>query len=127
MCRYLTLLGLLFLCPPLLAGPAADFDLAEERVTDGDLRAALDIYEQLAADHPDNADYLLELGRTQLAMNRALPASRTLREVTELDPDREAAYRLLRQAYYASGQSEQAYAVIQEARERFGDRPWLSD
>lgn len=107
------------------AGPAADFTRANELASRGDLREALPIYEMLTEQHPDNADYLTELGRTQLQLKRALPATRSLKEAIAADRQHEPAYRLLLQAYLESGQSERAYGLLQEAREQFGERPWM--
>lgn len=107
------------------AEPAADFARANELASRGDLREALPIYEMLTEQHPDNADYLTELGRTQLQLKRALPASRSLQEAIAADRQHEPAYQLLLQAYLASGQSERAYGILQEAREQFGERPWM--
>lgn len=128
-------LGVLMLA--LLGGPAIftaaaqdlaeDFTQARQHADNGQLHKALAIYESLAANHPDNAEYLTELGRTQLGLKRALAATWSLKDAIAADPQREEAYRLLLKAYFESGQSERAYGILQEARERFGDRPWMED
>lgn len=107
--------------------PAADFAEARQYANNGELRQALAIYESLAADYPDNAEYLAELGRTQLSLKRALAATWSLKDAIAADPQHEEAYRLLLQAYFQSGQSERAYGILQEARKRFGERPWMED
>jgi len=105
--------------------PDRAFAEARQLADDGKYRKALAIYETLAEFRPDNIDYLVGLGRAQLALRRMLPASWTLEEAIALDPDREQAYRLLLRAYVESGRSEQAYAILQRARQRFGKRPWM--
>lgn len=124
---------LISLAVPLTAAGMDDHDPARDRVAAEQLLAAdkpeeaLAIYEQLVEAHPDNAEYLTGLGRAQLQDHKALAASRTLRAVIDRHPNHEPAYPLLQQAYYASGQSERAFSILQEARERFGEQPWMQD
>ena len=107
--------------------PAPDRADAEQLLAADKPEAAMAIYEKLIAAEPDNPDYMTGLGRAQLQDHQALAASRTLREVIDKHPDHEPAYPLLKKAYYASGQSERAFGILQEARERFGERPWMVD
>lgn len=107
--------------------PAAAQARAQQLAADDRPREALAIYESLAESYPDNAEYLTALGRLQMRLNRALAASWTLQDAIAADPDHEQAYRLLKQAYYAAGQSERAYGILQQARQRFGERPWMND
>ena len=121
------------LSTPLMAAAMDDGDPAKTRAQAEQLLAAgkpeeaLAIYETLVEAQPDNAEYLTGLGHAQLRDHQALAATRTLREVIDRHPNHEPAYPLLQQAYYASGQSERAFSILQEARERFGERPWMKD
>lgn len=106
---------------------AAAFDRARQYADNNQPREALKIYESLAESHPDNADYLTELGRTQLQLKRALAATWSLKDAINADPQKEEAYRLLLNAYLDSGQSERAYEILQEARKQLGERPWMEN
>lgn len=123
------LLGLLAALPVLAASgdDAAAFARARQYADNNQPREALKIYESLTESYPDNADYLTELGRTQLELKRALAATWSLKDAIDADPQKEAAYRLLINAYLQSGQSERAYEILQEARQQFGERPWMEE
>lgn len=107
--------------------PQAAFAEARQYLEKGKPREALSIYEALAEAQPNNADYLTELGRTQIILKRALPATWSLRSAIEADESHEEAYRLLVKAYVESGQSERAFEILQEARQRFGEQSWMQD
>ena len=117
--------------PVLIAAVAGDpaTALAEARqyAASGQPREALKIYESLVETEPDNAVYLTGLGRAQLELKRALAATWSLKDAIAADPEKEEAYELLLNAYLQSGQSERAYEILQEAREQFGERPWMQD
>lgn len=107
--------------------PQSVLNTARQHLDNDEPRAALPLFEALTETYPDNAEYLTGLGRTQLALKRALRATWTLQEAIETDEKHEEAYRLLLKAYFASGQSERAYEILQEARKQFGERPWMED
>lgn len=135
MYRYFRLSAAFLLCLTTLPLAAADIGTnpqaaaaeARQYLKNGKPREALPIYEALTEAYPGNAEYLTELGRTQLVLKRALPATWSLKAAIEADDDHEEAYRLLVKAYFESGQSEQAFGILQKARQQFGERPWMEN
>lgn len=125
----LTILLLSIALPPAASNIATDPAAARERAGElaaaGELRQAHAIYADLVEAYPENIEDQLALGRIQLERGQAYAATRPLEAAKAIDSDREGIYRLLRNAYLASGQSERAYGILQEARTRFGEQPWM--
>ena len=72
-----------------IGDPAGTYSEARELVFDGQYQAALELFNDLVAAYPDNADYLLGQGQTLLWLDRPARAIPPLQKARELAPDYE--------------------------------------
>lgn len=108
--------------------PAARHLLAQILAWQGEHRAAREIYRDLRALEPDNADYLLGEAQTLLWEGRPAEALPLLRRGRQLAPDYEALWQTEWQARQALGQDHDPAgrdALLSDASQRFPDAAWL--
>lgn len=109
--------------------PAERFRCARWLAEQGRYAAALDVYEELSSDHPEDVDYLF--GEAQARFwsgdpERALPL---LERARELAPSYEDVWRLEAQvlgALESSAAAPRRQRFLMAARRRFPDADWLA-
>lgn len=116
-------MAIMFLKQALAVDPTrleARFQLAEvyleEEVDSVD--KALEIYEDIVAQQPDNADALTGMGQVLLARGDAASARTYFEEAVNIDPENASAYLGLAEAYQELGELDQAISSFEVALER---------
>jgi tetratricopeptide (TPR) repeat protein len=104
---------------PLGSGPMAGNEglVAEaQRLADtGDHQAALAVWKRLAAQRPENQDYLNALAQTYMKTNQIDAAMDTYKQAAAIDPKDTRTKRNWGMAYYQTGQYYQARQIWEEA------------
>lgn len=133
--RFLPLLLVLLLAPPLPAQEAKSGDgpgpertakrlrLADELESQGDAEGALKILGELSEKDPKNVKLLQRIIALQLRADRIPEAVATLRKLLEVEGGSPGQYGSLARALIDSDQSEAAVPFLEDAVKRFPDLP----
>jgi tetratricopeptide (TPR) repeat protein len=104
--------------------PASRFlpvELALIHIQQSNHRLALDVVEQLLADHPEDVEGLALFARINQGMKRMELAKEAYGKVLDHDPDRRRIYLLLGGLYMESGETDRAQDVYSRLTRRFPD------
>ncbi|MCY3964639.1 MAG: tetratricopeptide repeat protein [Acidobacteria bacterium] len=96
---------------------------ANQRLADGDHRAAERIYLEVLRLDPDSYDAHLNLGVLYGLADRNREAAEALERAVEIDPNRADAYALLTIAYIKTGRAEEGLRQLEKALEIDPDHP----
>jgi len=110
---------------PRAAAAASDADprraQAERLAREGRCAAALDVFEELRAEHPDEGSLLLESARCEIQLHRYERAVETLREAKQRDPENGEIRLRLAIALYHLDDVEGAAGELDAAERRLGE------
>ena len=99
------------------------FATARAKAASGDIRGALQIYQDLTRQHPESADAFAHLGGMQLLDQRYRDAVQSFQQAISLGDPTSRSFIGMGMAYLHLGQLGPARAAFVEARSRGPDHP----
>ncbi len=115
--RFVLLCGFLFLSALVFASADAKNPLqqGDEFYAKGDVKTALNFYEQAVQKNPDSAQIWFKLARTQMVSNQYLASVKSYQKSITLDHNNALAFIGMAITYLHLGQYNHARASLQEA------------
>ncbi len=101
------------------------FDLAYMQTRSGELKEAIDTYNQLEGKIGVNEDIILQKQRLYIQLNQVDNAAAEVQKLIDESPDQPRYYSLLAELYQANGRSEEAFEVYQKLKEVDPNNPMV--